>query len=104
MSDGGFDYGERKEDGGFDYGERKEDGQYENHPTIDDGEFVQAVQREYVHEECGETTVMGSEIAESVARDPHYYTETFCAGCSDYFPVEEFQWKSDDQPWVRDDE
>ena len=92
----------------FDYGEKQPDGQYENHPTIDDGDFVQDVHQKYVHTDddngCGKSTVMSLDIAESVARDPYYYTKTFCAGCGDYFPTDEFTWKDDGQPWVRDDE
>jgi len=81
----------------FDYGERREDGQFENHPTTDEGEFVQPVRKKYVHEECGQTTVMESKLAESFARDPGQYDKTFCAGCGDYFPLEEFTWKGTDQ-------
>lgn len=89
-------------DDSFDYGERKEDGQFENHPTIDEGEFVQPVRRSYTHEKCGTTTRMGKDIAESIARDPEYYSKTFCAACGDYFPVEQFQWP-DGSSWVSND-
>lgn len=85
----------------FDYGEKKDDGQYENHPTIDDGEFVQEVKHSYIHTECGQVTKMGSSIAESIARDPEYYTKTFCANCGDYYDVSEFEWK-DGKDWVRE--
>lgn len=84
----------------FDYGERRDDGQFENHPTIDEGEFEQEVRERYIHEACGGETVMKRHIAESVARDPEYYGSTFCSKCGDYYPVEEFHWKEDGEPWV----
>lgn len=81
-------------DDGFDYGDRREDGQFENHPTTDEGEFVQPVRSRYVHvEACGATTRMGTDLAESFARDPEQYGKTFCAECSDYYPLDEFVWK-----------
>ena len=80
----------------FDYGDRRDDGQFENHPTVDDGEFVQPVRQAYTHDECGGTTRMGEELAESFARAPEYYDETFCATCEDYYPVGEFVWKGGD--------
>lgn len=83
---------------GFDYGERRDDGQFERHPTTDQGEFVQPVRKRYVHTEgCGQVTKMGIDLAESFARDPHQYGKTFCAGCNDYFPLDEFHWKGTDQ-------
>lgn len=90
--------------GDFDYGDKKEDGQYENHPTIDEGDFVQEVRKKYVHEECGSSTTMSSDIARSVARDPDYYSKTFCKSCGDYFDVDEFHWAKDGKPWKIDDE
>lgn len=83
----------------FDYGERKEDGQYENHPTIDEGEFQQPVKMVYIHETCNGATNMSRKIAESIARDPEYYTKTFCYQCGDYYPVEQFRWESGED-WV----
>lgn len=84
-------------DDGFDYGERRSDGQFERHPTKDEGEFVQPVRSSYVHDGCGKTTTMGSALAESFARDPNQYAKTFCAGCGDYYSLDEFTWKDSDQ-------
>ncbi len=88
----------------FDYGEKKDDGQYENHPTIDDGEFVQPVRRSYVHDDCGGVTTMGDSIAKSVARDPNYYSKTFCAECGDYVDTDTVSWERDGASWVIEDE
>lgn len=57
--------------------------------------FVRPVRRSYKHERCGTVTTMGLPIAETYARDPHYYGGTYCAGCRDHFPVGpngEFVW------------
>jgi len=85
---------------GFDYGDRREDGQFERHPTTDEGEFVQPVRESYVHVDgdCdGGVTTMGRKLAESFARDPGQYGKTFCASCGDYYSLDEFTWKGEDQ-------
>lgn len=87
----------------FDYGEKRDDGQYENYPTIDEGEFEQPVRKTYIHEECGTATTMTGDLPESVARDPEYYTATFCAGCGDHVPVEEVYWEEDESDWVNNE-
>jgi len=90
--------------GDFDYGEQQEDGQYENYPTIEEGEFQQEPRESYIHDEefggCGSRTRMTGDLPESVARDPTYYTKTFCSGCGEYVPVEEVRWVKDGEPWV----
>lgn len=45
---------------------------------------------------CGTETRMGRAIAETYARDPKFYSGTYCAGCSSHFPVEEFVWTGTD--------
>jgi hypothetical protein len=58
--------------------------------------FVRPVRCEYVHLKCGHSTRMGQSIAESYARDPGFYTGTFCVHCRAHFPVGadgEFVWK-----------
>lgn len=57
--------------------------------------FVRPVRRSYVHEKCGAVTTMGQAIAETYARDPHFYGGTYCAHCRAHFPVGpdgEFVW------------
>lgn len=61
--------------------------------------FVRPVRRSYVHEKCGGVTKMGLALAETYARDPHFYTGTFCAICKAHFPVGddgEFVWDGED--------
>lgn len=57
--------------------------------------FVRPVRRTYVHQKCGVATTMGHALAETYARDPHFYSGTFCCGCGTHFPVGpdgEFVW------------
>lgn len=57
--------------------------------------FVRPVRRTYVHTKCGAATTMGQALAETYARDPHFYSGTFCVGCKTHFPVGEngeFTW------------
>lgn len=62
--------------------------------------FVRPVRRSYVHEKCGTVTKMGQALAETYARDPHFYSGTFCVGCGAHFPVGEdgeFVWDGTDE-------
>lgn len=57
--------------------------------------FVRPVRRSYVHEKCGAVTTMGQALAETYAREPRFYSGTFCVKCRDHFPVGadgEFTW------------
>lgn len=83
----------------FDYGEQRTDGQYERYPTTEDGEFEQEPRETYIHGACGTATTMTGDLPESVARDPTYYSKTFCAGCGKHVPVEEVEWE-DGENWV----
>jgi hypothetical protein len=42
---------------------------------------------------CGVATSMGQALAETYARDPKFYTSTFCCGCNRHLPVAEFVWE-----------
>ncbi|WP_414902450.1 hypothetical protein ACMT1E_04270 [Sphingomonas flavalba] len=62
--------------------------------------FVEPERRTYVHLKCGRSTTMGPALAETYARDPLFYTGTFCAHCRSHFPVGpdgEFVWAGTDQ-------
>jgi hypothetical protein len=58
--------------------------------------FVKPVRRTYVHK-CGAATTMGLAIAETYARNPRFYSGTFCVGCGAHFPLIEFHW-DDNEP------
>jgi hypothetical protein len=51
--------------------------------------FVRPVRRTYRHLKCGSVTTMAQTIAETYARDPHFYSGTFCVACRDHFPIGE---------------
>lgn len=82
----------------------KENGQQEDYVVLSEEErakgFVQPVRRSYVHLKCGVVTTMGESLAETYARDPHFYSGTFCVGCRRHFPVGEngeFVWDGTSQ-------
>lgn len=62
--------------------------------------FVRPVRRSYRHDKCGVVTTMGQALAETYARDPSFYSGTFCCGCGTHFPVGErgeFTWDGTDE-------
>lgn len=46
--------------------------------------FIRPVRSSYTHDLCGTVTTMGSAIAETYARSPKYYGQTFCSHCKIY--------------------
>lgn len=57
--------------------------------------FVRPVRRSYKHLKCGQVTTMGQSLAETYARDPYFYSGTFCSTCKSHFnvgPSGEFVW------------
>lgn len=70
--------------------------------------FARPVRRTYWHVTCGQETTMGTALAETYARDPHFYGATYCVACRMHKPVGsngEFHWlvsplHSDDDPKV----
>jgi hypothetical protein len=61
--------------------------------------FVRPVRESYRHTTCGKITTMGRALAETYARDPHFYSGTFCSTCRTHFPVGEngeFTWYEND--------
>jgi len=55
--------------------------------------FVRPVRRTYLHLICHTTTTMGQAIAETYARDPGFYSGTFCCHCRAHRPLSEFVWE-----------
>lgn len=61
--------------------------------------FVRSVRDAYRHRKCGAITTMSRDIAETYARDPFFYSGTFCSTCRSHFPVGEdgeFTWYEND--------
>ncbi len=60
--------------------------------------FVVPVRRSYKHLKCGSVTTMAQALAETYARDPYFYSGTFCCNCRAHYPVGEdgeFVWTDD---------
>lgn len=61
--------------------------------------FVRPVRHAYIHTvNCGAMTTMSQAIAETYARDPHFYGSTYCVACRMHLPVGEdgeFVWSDD---------
>lgn len=57
--------------------------------------FVRPVRYSYIHDKCGTITSMSRPLAETYAREPAFYSGTYCAHCRAHFPVGpdgEFTW------------
>lgn len=57
--------------------------------------FVRPVRNVYTHDKGGFETRMGTALAETYARDPHFYGATYCVHCKGHFRVGkdgEFTW------------
>ena len=62
--------------------------------------FIRPVRNTYIHLKCGGVTTMHKALAETYARDPFFYSGTFCAVCKSHFPVGpdgEFVWDGTDE-------
>lgn len=82
----------------------KDNGQQKGYVVLAEEErakgFVRPVRLSYRHLKCGSVTKMGQTIAETYARDPWFYSGTFCCGCGAHFPVGpsgEFVWDGSDE-------
>lgn len=74
----------------------KEDGQHGAYWILPESErakgFIRPVRRSYIHTVCGALTTMGQAIAETFARNPKYYSGTFCVKCDAHLSVDQFVW------------
>ncbi len=79
-----------------DHRELKENGQQKGYVVLCPEErakgFVRPYRDTYLHTVCGCTTKMSVAIAETYARNPQFYSGTFCQHCAKHFPLEEFVW------------
>lgn len=76
-----------------------ESGQQKDYVVLTSGERAKGFKRPYRdayrHSKCGKITTMSRDIAETYARDPGFYSGTFCTTCRAHFPVGEdgeFTW------------
>lgn len=54
--------------------------------------FVRPVRSVYLHTVCGTETRIGEALAETYARDPSFYSGTYCVHCRMHRPLSEFVW------------
>lgn len=57
--------------------------------------FMRPLRRSYTHDKCRTSTLMGLALCETYARDLSFYGYTFCVGCNQHYPVDEFAWDED---------
>jgi hypothetical protein len=68
---------------------------FETYPASESpvtGKYWTQAQLDSVGRGCGTVTTMGTALAETYARDPHFYSGTFCCGCGTHLPLAEFVW------------
>lgn len=84
-----------------DHREIRSDGQQKAYVVLSAEErakgFVRPVRQSYKHKTCGAITSMGLALAETYARDPGFYSGTFCATCRAHFPLDQFVWAGTDE-------
>lgn len=80
----------------------EESGQHKGYIVLCEEErkkgFVRPYRDAYKHLSCGTTTTMGRSLSETYARDPNFYSHTFCVYCNRHLPVAEFVWTADGLP------
>lgn len=59
--------------------------------------FVRPLRRLYVHEVCGTTSRIPTDLAETFARNPAAYERAWCDECDQLCPVGEFVWQGTDE-------
>lgn len=57
--------------------------------------LIRPVRYAYIHKTCGTETLMGTALADTYARDPKFYSSTYCVACQKHRPVSEFTWSVD---------
>lgn len=79
-----------------------ETGQHKSYVVLCEEErqkgFVRPYRNSYRHAKCGTVTTMGRALSETYARDPKFYSHTFCVRCDRHLPLAEFVWTADGQP------
>lgn len=84
-----------------DHREVKPNGQQKGYVVLSPEErargLARPVRRSYVHLRCGTETRMSQDIAETYARDPKFYSGTFCVACREHLPLDQFRWSGTDE-------
>jgi len=83
-----------------DHRELKPNGQQKGYVVLTEKErakgFVRPVRDTYTHHKCGCDTTMSRSIAETYAREPNFYSGTFCNYCKSHYDLDEFVWAGTD--------
>jgi hypothetical protein len=72
---------------------------YEEYPESERpslGRYWTQVELDRIDKGCGAKTKMSDKLAETYARNPRFYSGTYCVGCQEHFPVGrngEFVWE-----------
>lgn len=90
---------EQQEHGKYGYVKFEEYGP-ERDPLV--GKFWTQAEIERAGRRCGGLTTMSRSIAETYARNPNFYSGTFCVGCGAHFDLNEFTWEPDGEPMAPD--
>ena len=59
--------------------------------------LVRPVRRSYMHKGCGGVTTMAQSLAETYARQPDFYSGTFCSHCRLHLSLDQFLWEGTDE-------
>lgn len=59
--------------------------------------WVRPYRDSYIHKSCGALTTMSRPIAETFAKNPKFYSGTFCCKCKRHFHLEDFVWDGTDE-------
>lgn len=62
------------------------------------GKYWTQEQLDKIGKGCGTVTTMGQALAETYARNPHFYSATYCVHCQKHLLVDEFVWTDDETP------
>jgi len=80
-----------------DHKELKENGQQKGYVVICPEDrakgFIRPLRKSYIHKKCGGVTTIALSIAETYARNPKFYSGTFCTTCNNHFPLDQFIWE-----------
>lgn len=75
---------------------QNEDGSFKGGPYVTQKQ-LDAWKNEELSGGCGVLTQMSGKLAQTYAREPHFYGATFCVGCGKHLPVNEFVWAGTDE-------
>lgn len=70
---------------------------YEQYPESESPRLGRFWTKAQLESGCGVATTMAVALAETYARDPSFYSGTYCVGCRTHLPLEEFVWDGTDQ-------